>query len=160
MRTRTKINEFLCPELEDMVVDDVYFQQDGATRHTSGETISLLCEKFQGRAFSRNGDYNWALRSCDLTHLDFFLWGYVNDKVYADAPQLIQELKEKIHAVIDGIQRQMCENVMENFIKRAVFSRFNQTLWLRYNIPYITARKSSHFINIQPSNPNLCFKKH
>ena len=67
---------------------------------------------------SRNGDYNWPLRSCDSTPLDFFLWGYVKDKIYADALQLIQELKEKIRAVIDEIELQMWENVMENFIKR------------------------------------------
>ena len=36
------INEFLWPELEVMDVDDVYFQQDGATCNTSGETIGLL----------------------------------------------------------------------------------------------------------------------
>ena len=40
-------------------------------------------------------------------------------KVYVDASQSIQELKEKIRAVIDEIEPQMCENVMENFIKRA-----------------------------------------
>ena len=55
----------------------------------------------------------------DLTPLDFFLWGFVKDKVYADAHDSIQELKEKIRAVIDEIETQMCENVMENFIKRA-----------------------------------------
>ena len=52
------INEFLWPELEDMNVDDVYFQQDGATCHTSGETIGFLRENFLGRVISRNGDYN------------------------------------------------------------------------------------------------------
>ena len=46
LRYRTMINEFLCPELEDMIVDDVYFQQEGATCHTSGETIGHLREKF------------------------------------------------------------------------------------------------------------------
>ena len=60
---RTMINEFLCPELEYMDVGDVYFQQDGATCHTSGETIGLLREKFPGRVISRNGDYNWPPRS-------------------------------------------------------------------------------------------------
>ena len=43
----------------------------------------------------------------------------MKDKVYADAPQLIQERKEKIRAVIDEIERQMCENIMENIMKRA-----------------------------------------
>ena len=72
-----------------MDVDDVYFQQDGATCHISGETIGLLREKIP------------------------------KDKVYADAPESIQELKEKIRAVLDEIEPQMCENVIENFIKRA-----------------------------------------
>ena len=35
---------------------------------------------------------------------EFFLWGYVKDKVYADAPQSIQEIKEEIHAVIDELE--------------------------------------------------------
>ena len=118
LRHRTMINEFLWAELEDMDVHDVYFQQDGATCHTSGETIDLLREKFRVRVISRNSDYNWPPRSCNVTHLDFFIWGYVRDKVYADAPQSIQELNERIRVVIDEIEPQMCKNVMENFIKR------------------------------------------
>ena len=117
--SKTTLHWILWTELEDMDVDDVYFQQDGATCYTSSETISLLREKFPGRVISRNGDYNWPPISCDLTHLDFFLWGYVKDKVFSDAPQLIQELKEKIRAVIDEIEPQMCENIVENFMKRA-----------------------------------------
>ena len=70
---------------------------------SSGKTIGLLREKFLGRVISRNDDYNWPPRSCDLTPLDFFLWGYVKDKVFADAPQSIQEFKEKSRAVIDEI---------------------------------------------------------
>ena len=119
LRYRTMINEFLWPELEDMDVDDIYSQQDGATCHTSGETIGLLRENFPRRVIPRNGNYNWPPRSWDSTPLDFFLWGYVKDKVYADAFQLIQELKEMIRAVIDEIEPQMFENVMGNFIKRA-----------------------------------------
>ena len=43
----------------------------------------------------------------------------MKDKVYADALQSIQELIKKIRADIDEIDPEMCENVMENFIKRA-----------------------------------------
>ena len=43
----------------------------------------------------------------------------MKDKVYADAPQSIEELKEKICAFIDEIEPQICENVMEIFIKKA-----------------------------------------
>ena len=73
----------------------------------------------RGTTGTRNGDYNWSPRSSYLTPLDFFLWDYVKDKVHADAPQLIQELKEEIRAVNDEIEPQMCENVMRNFMKRA-----------------------------------------
>ena len=124
LRHRTMINEFLWPELKDMDVDDVCLQQDGATCHTSGETIGLLPEKFPGRVISRNGDYNWPPRSCDLTPLDFFLWGYMKDKVYADASLSIQELKEKIRAVIHAIEPQMSGNVMET---RVFLINLNET---------------------------------
>ena len=93
---RAMINAFLWPELEDMDVDDVSFQQDGATCHTSSEPIGLLRQKFPAQVISRNGVYNWPPRSCILTPLDCFLWGYVKDKVYAVAPQSIQELKEDL----------------------------------------------------------------
>ena len=99
----------------------IYFQQDGATCHTSGETIELLRERFPGWVISRNGDYNWPPRSCDLTPLAFFLWGHV----YADVPPAIQELKEKIRAVIDEIESQMCKNLMENFFESIPIFCFN-----------------------------------
>ena len=43
----------------------------------------------------------------------------MKDKVFADAPQSIQELKEKIRTVIDETKPQMCKTEMENLIKRA-----------------------------------------
>ena len=122
LRYRTMINEFLWPKLEDMDMDDVCFQLDGATYYKSGETIGFLREKFPSRVISRNGDYNWPPRLCELTPLDSFLWGYVRDKVYFDAPQSIQELKKKIHAVIDEIEPQMCENLMENLVSYIILN--------------------------------------
>ena len=79
--------------------------------------FGILREKVPGRVISQNGDYNWPPRSCDLRPLDFFLWGYVEDKVCDVAPQSIEELKGKIRAIVDEIEPQMCENVIENFIK-------------------------------------------
>ena len=133
---RTMISEFLWPELEDMDVDDVYFQQDGATYNTRGETIGLLREKFPGRVISRNVDYNWPPRSCDLTPLDFLLWAYVKDKVYADASQSIQEFKENIRNVIDEIEPQMCANVMKNFIRKAMFCKHRHGVYMNNIVFY------------------------
>jgi hypothetical protein len=117
-RYRTMLTDFLWPILDEMDVGDVYFQQDGATSHTSGETIALLRQRFPGRVISRRGDINWPPRSCDLTPLDFFLWGYVKDKVYANNPPTIEVLKDNIRAVIREIEQPMCGRVMQHFFQR------------------------------------------
>ncbi|XP_073828918.1 uncharacterized protein [Musca autumnalis] len=115
---RETITNFLCPELEDMDVDDMWFQQDGATCHTANETMALLHNKFNGRVISRYGDVNWPPRSCDLTPLDFFLWGYLKEKVYVDKPATIQELKDEIIRRINGIEPPLCLRVIENLDHR------------------------------------------
>lgn len=82
----TLITNFLFHELEGMDVQNMWFQQDGAPCHTATETIDLLRERFGNRIISRRGNINWPPRSCDLTPLDYFLWGYVKAKVYANDP--------------------------------------------------------------------------
>lgn len=70
VRYRTMIRDFFWPQIEDMEIDDMWFQQDGATCHTAGLTIELLRTKFPNRVISRFGDVNWPPRSCDITPLD------------------------------------------------------------------------------------------
>ena len=38
----------------------------------------------------------WLPRSPDLTLCDYFLWGYLKDKVYRTPPQNIDDLRNKI----------------------------------------------------------------
>ena len=45
----TMITDFFVPALDDNDVDNVWFQQDGATCHTSHATIDLLRETFDGQ---------------------------------------------------------------------------------------------------------------
>ena len=118
VRYRNMITEFLWPQLDGMDMEGMWFQQDGATCHTACETMELLREKFPGRVISRNGDRNWPPRSCDLSPCDFFLWGFVKSRVYANKPQTIPELKAEIGRVIGEIEPQLCGNVIENFVKR------------------------------------------
>ena len=77
------LNEFLFPKIEEDDIDDIWFHQDWATYHTTNVTIDLLRTVFENRITSRNSDVNWPPRSCDLTPLDYFLWGAVKDKFYA-----------------------------------------------------------------------------
>ena len=42
----------------------------------------------------------WPPRSCDLTPLDYYLWGAIKDKCYADKPDTIDALKDNIREAI------------------------------------------------------------
>ncbi|GFT83979.1 putative DD41D transposase [Trichonephila clavipes] len=70
------------------------------------------------RLNSRFGPVNWPPRSCDLTPLDYFLWGYVKSLVYADKPQTLDHLEDNIRRVIADIRPQMLEKVIENWTSR------------------------------------------
>ncbi|GFV20928.1 hypothetical protein TNCV_4531971 [Trichonephila clavipes] len=88
------VSNFFIPELNNHDVQELCFQQDGATCHTARATIDLLKDTFGDRLISRFGPVNWPPRSCDLTPLDYFLWGYVKSLVYADKPQTLDHLEE------------------------------------------------------------------
>ena len=76
-RYRNMIANYFFQKIGDTDMVNMWFQQDGATCHTAAETINLLKTKFGNAIISKNGPVNWPPRSCDLTPLDFFLWGYI-----------------------------------------------------------------------------------
>ncbi|GFT73501.1 DUF4817 domain-containing protein [Trichonephila clavipes] len=109
------ITNFFIPELNNHDDQELWFQQDGATCHTARTTIDLLKDTFGDRLISRFGPVNWPPRSCDLTPLDYFLWGYVKSLVYADKPQTLDHLEDNIRRIIADIRPQMLEKVIENW---------------------------------------------
>ncbi|GFX08423.1 histone-lysine N-methyltransferase SETMAR [Trichonephila clavipes] len=117
-------------------VTELWFQQDGATCHTARATIDLLKDTFGDRLSSRFGPVNLPPRSCDLTPLDYFLWGYVKSLVYADKPQTLDHLEDNIRRVIADIRPQMLEKLIENWTSR---------------LDYIRASRGSHM-------PEIIFK--
>ncbi|GFV94844.1 transposable element Tc3 transposase [Trichonephila clavipes] len=132
-RYRAMITNFFIPELNNHDVQELWFQQDGATCHTARATIDLLKDTFGDRLISRFGPVNWPPRSCDLTPLDYFLWGYVKSLVYADKPQTLEHLEDNIRRVIADIRPQMLEKVIENWTSR---------------LDYIRASRGSHMPEI------------
>ncbi|GFU56553.1 hypothetical protein TNCV_1406991 [Trichonephila clavipes] len=117
------ITNFFIPELNNHDVQELWFQQDGATCHTARATIDLLKDTFGDRLISRFGPVNWPPRSCNLTPLDYFLWGYVKSLVYADKPQTLDHLEDNIRRVIADIRPQMLEKVTENWTSRLDYIR-------------------------------------
>ncbi|GFU18845.1 uncharacterized protein TNCV_1085831 [Trichonephila clavipes] len=117
------ITNFFIPELNNHDVQELWFQQDGATCPTARATIDLLKDTFGDRLISRFGPVNWPPRSCDLTPLDYFLWGYVKSLVYADKPQTLDPLEDNIRRVIADIRPQILEKVIENWTSRLDYIR-------------------------------------
>ncbi|GFV36667.1 DUF4817 domain-containing protein [Trichonephila clavipes] len=122
-RYRAMITDFFIPELNNHDVQELWFLQDGATCHTARATIDLLKDTFGDHLISRFGPVNWPPRSCDLTPLDYFLWGYVKSLVYADKPQTLDHLEDNIRRVIADIRPQMLEKVIENWTSRLDYIR-------------------------------------
>ncbi|GFT72017.1 hypothetical protein TNCV_2516411 [Trichonephila clavipes] len=89
------ITNFFIPELNNHDVQELWFQQDGATCHTARATIDLLKDTF----------------------------GYVKPLVYADKPQTLDYLEDNIRRVIADIRPQMLEKVIENWTSRLDYIR-------------------------------------
>jgi len=104
--------------MEELDLVDVWFQQDGATCHTALETMAQLRAAFGEQFISRLGPVNWPPRSCDLTPLDYFLWGHVKAHVYRDKPVTIDALGANIEAFIREIPTDMLERVCQNWTLR------------------------------------------
>ncbi|GFU71218.1 uncharacterized protein TNCV_2673821 [Trichonephila clavipes] len=93
---------FFIPELNNHDVQELWFQQDGATCHTAHATIYLLKDTFGDRLISRFGPVNWPPRSCDLSPLDYFLTDQniystiVEDRKAREENLRIEEQNEKL----------------------------------------------------------------
>ncbi|GFX32081.1 DUF4817 domain-containing protein [Trichonephila clavipes] len=122
-RYRAIITNFFIPELNNHDVQELWFQQDGATCHTARATIDLLKDTFGDRLISRFGPVKWPPRSCDLTPPDYFLFSYVKSLVYADKPQTLDHLEDNIRRVIADIRPQTLEKVNENWTSRLDYIR-------------------------------------
>ena len=112
------LNEFLFTEIEEDDMDDIWFWQDGAICHIVNVTSDVMRTVFENRIINRNSDVNWPSQSCDLTPLDYFMWGAVKDKCYADHPETIEALKHEIEIAIHGIEAKTIENVLKNWVDR------------------------------------------
>ena len=102
---------------------DMWWQQVGASCHTSHATMRYLRGQFPGRVMSKRGDWPWPPRSPDLTVCDFFLWGYLKHKIW-DVPHNEQltnlgELREAIVAACRNLEQQMIQDAFDSMISRA-----------------------------------------
>ncbi len=95
-----------------------WLMQDGANPHVSARSLAWLEEHFEDRLISRKTQYVWAPHSPDLNPLDFFLWGYLKDTVFANRFEDKDDLKDAIRAAVRNTPRETCIASVQNFRRR------------------------------------------
>ena len=100
------LNEFLFTKIEEATFG---FNRTG---------LDVLRPVFQDRIISCRADVVWPPRSCDLTPLDYYLWGADKHKCYADKPETIHALKVSIREAIGEIELHRIHNVLKNWTDR------------------------------------------
>ena len=111
------LEQFFFPQIEQLQ-PNIVFQQDGAPPHWSNEVRTTLDNIFPGRWIGRGGPIAWPPRSPDLTPLDFFLWGYVKDKVYATPVRDLRDLRERIIEAIESIPEDILQRTWQEIVHR------------------------------------------
>lgn len=101
-----------------------WFQQDGARPHRTAEVFDSLIDTFGNRIIGLDierhteGGIEWPPYSPDITPLDYFLWGYLKDRVFSTAPDTIDELKLAIKREVEGIRSEVLKRVIDSFQAR------------------------------------------
>jgi hypothetical protein len=104
--------------VETLTEDEVFrlwFQQDNATAHTSKLSMNHLTAYFGERVISKG---LWPPRSPDLSPPDFFLWGFLKDRVFQDNPQTLDQLRQRIVETVASIPATMLKSVTHSLASR------------------------------------------
>lgn len=118
-RYLTLLEESIGPHIEEMFGDDeIYFQQDGAPPHYHCDVRAHLNATHPDTWIGRRGAIEYPARSPDLTPMDFFLWGYLKDKVYCRKPRTIDALKLEIERQCQEIPNELCRKVCDSIASR------------------------------------------
>lgn len=112
----------IVPQVQNLNIENPWFQIDGAPPHSTVEVRRYLNETFENRWIGRFGPIAWPPRSPDLSPNDFFLWGYLKSKVYNSVQiQNVEELKQRIRTACNEINPIYLSNTVQEFYNRLAY---------------------------------------
>ncbi|KAJ9582285.1 hypothetical protein L9F63_003414 [Diploptera punctata] len=111
------LRQIVLPVMQSAEHEQCLFQQDGAPPHYAIAVREILDDHLQNRWVGRRGPIEWPARSPDLTACDYWLWGYLKEKVYVWKPQDVDMLKLVIEEEIRAIPLNMYHNTINDFPK-------------------------------------------
>ena len=87
--------------------------EDGAPPLFSYFVTDVLNERFPDAWNGRGGPIPWPPRSPYLSPLDFFLWGYIKNILYAEKIRNIQHMQDRITSAIETVTRDMIQKTWQ-----------------------------------------------
>ncbi|GBM52050.1 hypothetical protein AVEN_23285-1 [Araneus ventricosus] len=90
----------------------------GAPPHKVSSVQQYIRDTFQQQVIGYSGCLEWPPRSPGLNPLDFFLWGYMKQRVYATTPPTFQELRNRITDACASVSPAMLYNVQREVQSR------------------------------------------
>ena len=87
--------------------NSLWWVQDGATSHRTNNVRNRLREVFGDRVIGMGHNIEWPARSPDLTPCDFFLWGWLKQRVFVTPPQDLATLRQRIVAESQNLTPRM-----------------------------------------------------
>ncbi|XP_024944495.1 uncharacterized protein LOC112494915 [Cephus cinctus] len=123
--TGQKYKDFLDRVLSTLLEDipllersNMWYQHDGCPAHFSFQAREILDRDYADRWIGRRGPVHWPARSPDLTSPDFFLWGYINEKVYKEVPTTCDNMRQCIIDASANIEDDTLLSVQRSYIRR------------------------------------------
>lgn len=114
----TEFQEYL-DNLPLAIRTQMWFQHDGAPPHNAQSVTNFLQLEFENRWIGNKGPHLWPPRSPDLSILDFFVWGFIKNKVYCTLSNTLEELRNKIQLAAQEITPDMLRKSRNNLLHRA-----------------------------------------
>ena len=99
--------------------DRLWFQQDGATVHTTSAVRQWLAEKFGGRIVSRLTERPWPPRSPDLSPLDYWFWAVAMAELRRNPPATLEELKATVERFAGNLDPDDVRRAVRHLRQRA-----------------------------------------
>ena len=85
--------------------------------------LGFKVARFPDAWIGRGGPIPWPPRSPGLSPLEFFLWGYIKNIVYAEKIRNTQHLQERITSAIETVTRDMIQKTWQETEFRLDVSR-------------------------------------
>uniref|UniRef100_A0ABD2XHU5 Tc1-like transposase DDE domain-containing protein n=1 Tax=Trichogramma kaykai TaxID=54128 RepID=A0ABD2XHU5_9HYME len=97
----------------------MWFHQDCARPHSSRDVTNYLDAEFPGRGIGNMapGNRKWPPRSPDMTPLDFYHWGRLKDRCYAEPPTTKEDMRQRIIREWRLITPRELQRVRRQFLK-------------------------------------------